>query len=77
MRITFQKRWVLVVCKYVCKCGHKFTRKNNDWYTINPFNTKPEIEIVADMKTKQGNLKRVCPKCKAIVKPLPPPPQTI
>lgn len=69
MRITFAKQWVRVSVKYICKCGHKFTRINTDWFTVNPFNTKAPAEIRTDMTKAQSGRKRVCPKCKAEVIP--------
>jgi hypothetical protein len=69
MRIVFQKHTVRISGKYECKCGHKFTRINTDWFTDNPFNTKPLNEIRKDMTEKLRKNTKVCPKCQAVVKP--------
>ena len=70
MRITFQKVTVAISAKYKCKCGHKFTRKNSDWFTINPFNTKTPEELRRDLLDKQSKRVRECPKCKEECSPL-------
>lgn len=69
MRITFAKQWVRVTVKYLCKCGHKFSRLNTDWFTINPFNTDTPQNIRNKMAKDQAERKRICPKCKKEVKP--------
>lgn len=69
MRVRFAKQWVRVSVIYICKCGHKFTRLNTDWFTVNPFNTQTPAEIREDMTSEQKKRKRACPKCKAEVKP--------
>lgn len=66
---NFAKKWVGVTVKYICKCGHKFTRKNTDWFTMSPLNPKSESENRADISTELKKRKRPCPKCKAEVKP--------
>lgn len=64
MLINFQKITVSVNAKYVCSCGHKFSRKNSDWFTMSPFNHKTYDECYAGIKNKMENKKRICPKCK-------------
>jgi len=63
MRTTFAKNTVSVSAKYKCDCGHKFTRKNSDWYTINPFNTNTPDECRKKIREEQSKRKRNCPKC--------------
>jgi hypothetical protein len=70
MRVTFAKNTVSVTVKYACKCGHKFTRKNSDWFTINPYNTKSAAECRDEIKKEQSIRKRNCPKCSKECKPL-------
>lgn len=70
MRITFAKQWVKVSVKYACKCGHNFTRLNTDWFTITSFNTDTPENIREEMLKTQRERKRVCPKCKKIVRPV-------
>lgn len=67
---TYQKHYVEINAKYHCKgCGHRFYRKNKDWFTINPL-------CSSDFNTARGNtLERMtkkvrqCPKCDTEVKP--------
>ena len=70
MRMTFAKNTVSVSAKYKCECGHKFTRKNSDWFTINPFNRKTPDECVKEIREEQSKRKRNCPKCKRECSPL-------
>lgn len=67
--ITYAKNYVRDTVKYICKCGHKFTRINSDWFTMSPFNTKSYEECHKEYHDK--NIKRIrpCPKCGANVKP--------
>ena len=52
------------------KLKHKFTRKNSDWFTINPFNTKTPDECIKEIRETQSKRKRNCPKCKLECIPL-------
>lgn len=70
MRMTFAQNNVSVTAKYVCTCGHKFTRKNSDYFTINPFNTKTPKECREEIIAEQSVRKRDCPKCKKTCKPI-------
>lgn len=69
MRITFTKQWVKVTVSYLCKCGHKFSRVNTDWFTISPFNKDTPQNIRNKMAKEQAERIRICPKCKKEVKP--------
>lgn len=68
--VSFAKNTVVFNAKYECQCGYKFVRKNSDWFTINPFNTKSieenRSDILAELKIK----KRDCPKCKSTCVPI-------
>jgi predicted RNA-binding Zn-ribbon protein involved in translation (DUF1610 family) len=71
MRITttYPKRYVEINAKYCCSCGHKFYRKNRDWFTINPLCTE-EFNIVRQKLANALKIKtRNCPKCGSEVKP--------
>lgn len=70
MRVTFDKQWVKAAVKYFCICGHRFTRTNTDYFTINPFNTDTPQNIRKKMLKEQQERTRVCPKCKKSVKPM-------
>lgn len=70
MRITFAKNTITITVKYICKCGHKFTRKNSDWFTVNPFNTKSPQESREQIRMEQSSRKRLCPKCQNECKPI-------
>lgn len=70
MNISFPKHTVSVVAKYACTCGHKFSRKNSDWFTMSPFNTQTESECYDEIYEQQSNLTRLCPKCKSKCQPL-------
>lgn len=65
----FAKKWVGITAKYICECGHKFTRKNTDWYTMSPFNPNSESETRSQIGKELREKKRPCPKCKKEVKP--------
>ena len=68
--MTFAQNNVYVVATYVCDCGHKFTRKNSDYFTINPFNTKTPKECREDIIAQQSVRERDCPKCKKSLTPI-------
>lgn len=68
-RITFPKKTVRVDNTYHCTCGHKFYRKLSDWFTINPFNSKPEHECRQEIKERLLATTKTCPKCKQEVPP--------
>lgn len=67
---TYPKHYVEVNAKYHCGvCGHRFYRKNRDWFTVNPLNSSDyntaRESILSNMKKKV----RSCPKCHQDVKP--------
>ena len=66
---TYAWQYVRNTVKYICKCGHKFTRVNSSRFTMNPFNKMSYEDCVK--KYKKENLERIrcCPKCQANVKP--------
>jgi hypothetical protein len=60
---SYSKIWVEETCRYICSCGHKFTRKNRDWFTMNPF-VKESLNIVRERcQEEQRQRERDCPKC--------------
>lgn len=62
--IVYEKNWVHTKARYNCKCGNKFYRENNDWFTINFMNKhKPFHEIYKKVKKECHERKRICPKC--------------
>lgn len=69
IKTTYAKQWVKNTIKYVCKCGHKFTRLNTSWFTINPFNTKPADQCRKEYTAENKSRVRPCPKCKKDVRP--------
>ena len=70
MKMTFEKTWVERKVKYICSCGHKFTRKNRDWFTMSPFNTKTFHQCYEDYGKACAVRIRNCPKCDKEVKPV-------
>jgi hypothetical protein len=68
---TYEKQWVEVICKYQCTCGHKFTRRNRDWFTMNPFVSEPFHVVRERYLIEMKKLERECPKCKLKLKPIP------
>ena len=66
---TYPKHYVEINARYYCKCGHKFYRKNRDWFTVNPLNTSEYNECVKTLKNKLTKKVRNCPKCSNPVKP--------
>lgn len=66
---TYQKHYVEVNCRYHCRCGNKFYRKNRDWFTVNPLNTKDYNESRKEILERMKKKVRNCPICKKPVKP--------
>ena len=67
---TYPKRYVEISAKYECKgCGHKFYRKNRDWFTINPLCTEDFNTIRQKLSNELKVKIRNCPKCQTEVKP--------
>lgn len=66
----YQQNYVRDTVKYACKCGHKFTRVNSDWFTLNPLHNKTFEECTAEYHKKNKERVRDCPKCKQKVKPV-------
>jgi len=65
---TYPKHYVEISARYNCKCGHKFYRKNRDWFTINPLNHDGYNTSRKNLINKLKNKERDCPKCGATVK---------
>jgi len=70
MTICYQPNTRSMQAKYVCSCGHKFTRKNSDWWTRSPFNSHTDEYCDAKVLIYNLTKKRICPKCKAEVCPV-------
>jgi hypothetical protein len=66
---TFPKHYVEINAKYYCKCGHKFYRKNRDWFTVNPLNTMDFNQSREELKNRLKKKIRACPKCGNKIKP--------
>lgn len=66
---TYPKHYVEINCRYHCQCGHKFYRKNRDWFTVNPLNTKSYNESRKEILERMKKKIRKCPQCKNTVKP--------
>lgn len=70
MKVAFQQHTVRITNKYVCVCGHKFSRLCSDWYTMNPFHNKTHQECREEITKRLQTETRVCPKCKKSVPPV-------
>ena len=68
--ITFQKKTIRVSNYYKCACGHRFTRRLSDWYTMSPLNPMSEAECRNSIAEKLMKETRRCPKCKSVVDPV-------
>lgn len=67
---TYRKNYVRISKRYRCECGHKFTRLNSRWFTMNPFNKKSYRECYDEYKEELNVLKRNCPKCGKEIAPV-------
>ena len=67
---TYPKHSIGVDAKYKCtKCGHRFYRKNNDWFTVNPLSNSDYNTARKETLERMKNKVRKCPKCDTEVKP--------
>lgn len=69
MKVTFPKKTIRVSNYYKCICGHNFSRKLSDWYTMSPLNPMSEGECRASIAEKLMKEHNKCPKCNNMVKP--------
>ena len=67
--VKFAKRTVRISNYYKCICGHNFTRKLSDWYTMNPFNNQSEADTRRHIAECLMLKSKKCPKCDELVKP--------